>query len=98
MRECKSTAVNMTKERVVILVKLCITLCGHTGVSHDNVHAVRNMDFHFPSRNRTLVDAQTIVEVIGNTGRIRAAHLTLTSQRIQNFVFRVSVEHTFEVD
>ena len=68
MGEGKSTVVSMTKERMIILVKLCITLCGHTGVSHDNVHAVRNMDFHLPSGNRTLVDAQTIVEVIGNTG------------------------------
>ena len=98
MCKCKSTAVNMTKERMIILVKLCITLCGHTGVSHDSVHAVRNMDFHLPSGNRTFVDTQAVVEVIGDAGCIRAAHLTLTSQRIQDFVFRMGVEHTFEVD
>ena len=98
MGEGKSTAVNMTKERVVILVKLCITLCGHAGMAHNGIHAVRNMNLHLPSGNRTFVDTQAVVEVIGDAGCIRAAHLTLTSQRIQNFVFRVSVEHTFEVD
>ena len=98
MRKCKSAAVNMTKERVVILVKLRVTLCGHTGMPHDGIHAVRNMNLHLPSGNRTFVDTQAVVEVIGDAGCIRAAHLTLSSEGIQNFVFRVSVEHTFEVD
>ena len=98
MRECKSTAVNMTKERMIILVKLCIILCGHTGVSHDNVHAVRNMDFYLPSGNRTLVDAQAVIKVVGNAGCISAAHLTLTSQRIQDFVLCVSAQALRKVD
>ena len=98
MRKGKSIAIDMTKERMIILVKLRVTLCGHTGMTHDSIHAVWNMNFHLPSGNRAFVDSQTVGEIVGNAGCIRAAHLTLTSQRIQDFVFRMGVEHTFEVD
>ena len=98
MGEGKSTAVNMTKERMIILVKLRIALCGHTGMSHDGIHAVRNVNLHLTSGNRALINPQAVIKVVGNAGCIRAAHLTLTSQRIQDFVFRMGVEHTFEVD
>ena len=77
MRERKTAAVNVTKERVVVLVKLRITLRGHTGMTHDHVHTVRNVDLHFPSGNRALVNPQTAIKVVRDTGRIRTAHLTL---------------------
>ena len=64
MCKCKSTAVNMTKERMIILVKLRVTLCGHTGMTHDSIHAVWNMNFHLPSGNRAFVDSQTVVEIV----------------------------------
>ena len=76
MSESKATAVNMTKERVVILVKLCIALCGHTGMTHDRVHTVWNVNLHLPSGQGTLVNSQTAVKVVRNAGRIRSAHLT----------------------
>ena len=98
MRERKVAAVNMTKERVVILVKLRIALCGHAGVPHDDMDAVRNVDFHLSSGNRTLVDTQAVVEIVRDTGRIRAAHLTFASQRIQNFVLRVGAQALLKVD
>ena len=78
MRERKATAVNLTKERMVILVKLRITLSRHASVTHHDIYAVRNMDLHFPSGKWTLVDAQTVIEVISDTGCIRTAHLTFT--------------------
>ena len=78
MRESKAVAVNVTKERVIILVKLRIALCCHVGMPHDHVYTVRNVDFHFSSRNRALINPQSIVEVVGDTGRIRATNLTLT--------------------
>ena len=78
MGEGKSIAIDMTRERMIILVKLRITLCGHTRMSHDHVYTVRNMNLHLSSRQRTFVDPQTVIEVVGNAGRIRAAHLAFT--------------------
>ena len=89
MRESKAAAVNMTKEGMIILVKLRIALRGHTGVSHDNIHAMRNMNLHLPSGNRTLVNPQTVVEIVGDARRVRAAHLTLSGERVQDFGLRV---------
>ena len=78
MREGKAVSVNFTEKRMIVLVKLCIALCGHTRVSYNHVHAVRNMDLHFPSGKGALINAQTAVEAVGNTCRVRAAHLTFT--------------------
>ena len=83
---------------MVILVKLRITLCGHTRMSHDHVYTVRNMNLHLSSRQRTFVDPQTVIEVVGNSGRIRAAHLAFTSQGIQDFILCVSAEAFFEIN
>ena len=77
MRESKAVVINMPEERVIILVELRVALCGHTGVAHDHIHTVRNVDFHLSSGKRTLIDAQTVVEVVGDARRVRAAHLTL---------------------
>ena len=63
---------------MVILVKLRITLSRHASVPHHDVYAVRNVNLHLPSGKGTLVDAQTVIEVIGDTGCIRTAHLTFT--------------------
>ena len=82
MRESKAVSVNFTKKRMIVLVKLRVALCGHTGMTHDHVYTVRNMNLHLSSRQRTFVDPQTVIEVVGNAGRIRAAHLTFASQRI----------------
>ena len=77
VRESKTAAVNLTKKRMVILVKLRVALSRHASVTHYDVYAVRNVDFHLPSGNRTLVDTQAVVEIVRDTGRIRAAHLAL---------------------
>ena len=47
MCEGEAVSVNMTKERMIVLVKLRIALCRHTGMSHDDVYAVRNVNLHF---------------------------------------------------
>ena len=88
----------MTKKRMIVLVKLRITLCSHTCVSHDHVYTVWNVNLHFSSGNRTLVDTQAVVEIVRDTGRIRAAHLTFASQRIQNFVFRMGTQALLKID
>ena len=98
MRERKAVSVNFAEKRVVILVKLRVALCGHTSVSHDYIHAVRNVNLHFPSGKGTLVDPKTVVKVIGNAGRIRAANLTFASQCIQNFVFRMGTQALLKID
>ena len=77
MHESKAVAVNVTKERVIILVKLRIALCCHVGMPHDHVYTVRNVDFHFSSGKGALVNPQTVIKVVRDTGRIRAAHLAL---------------------
>ena len=96
--ESKAVSVNVTKKRVVILVKLCIALCGHTGVSHDRVHTVRNVDLHLPSGKGTLVNSQAVVKVIGDACRVCAAHLTFACQSIQNFVFRMGAQALLKID
>ena len=78
MCEGEAVSVNMTKERMIVLVKLRIALCSHTGVAHDDVHSVGNMNLHLPSGKRTLVNPQTVIEVVRNAGCVRAAHLAFT--------------------
>ena len=94
----KSTAVNMTKERMVILVKLCIALSRHASVTHHDIYAVRNVNLHFPSGKGALINAQTAVEAVGNTCRVRTAHLAFSCQSIQNFVLRMGAEALFEIN
>ena len=78
MREREAVSVNMTKKRMIILVELRITLCRHASVTHHDIYTVRNMNFHLASGKGTLVNPQTVVEVIGDACRVGAAHLTLT--------------------
>ena len=98
MRERKAVSVNAPQKRMVILVKLRVALCRHTGMSHDGIHAVRNVDFHFSSGKGTLVDAQAVVEVVRNTSRVRAAHLAFSRKSIQNFVLCVSAQALLKID
>ena len=98
MRESKTAAVNLTKKRMVILVKLRVALSRHASVTHYDVYAVRNVDFHLPSGNRTLVNPQTVVEIVGDARRVRAAHLTLSGERVQDFVLRVGAQALLKID
>ena len=97
MRESKAAAVNFAEKRMIILVELRVALCGHTGMPHDHVHTVRNVDFHLPSGNWALVNPQTVVEIVGDARRVRAAHLTLSGERVQDFVLRVGAEALLKV-
>ena len=83
---------------MIVLVKLRVALCRHTGMSHHDIYTVRNMNLHLPSGNRTLVDAQTVVKVVRNAGRIRSAYLTLSCERVQDFVLRVGAQALLKVD
>lgn len=98
MHESKAVAVNVTKERVIILVKLRIALCCHAGMPHDHVYTVRNVNLHLSSGNRALVNPQTVVEVVRNTSRVCAAHLTLSCESVQNFVLRMRTKTLLKVD
>ena len=94
----KAAAVNVPLKRVIILVKLRVALCRHAGMPHDHIHAIRSMNLHFPSGKGTLVDAQTIVEIVGDARRVRAAHLTLSGERVQDFVLRVGAQALLKID
>ena len=83
---------------MIILVELCIALSRHASVSHDYIHAVRNVNLHLSSGKGTLVDAQTVIEVIGDTGRVCAAHLAFSGERVQDFVLRVSAQTLLKID
>ena len=98
MRERKAVSVNVTKERMVILVKLRVALCSHTSVPHDNVHVMRNVNFHLPSGKRTLINPQPVVKIVGNTGRVRTTDLAFARQRVQDFVLGVSAQALLKVD
>ena len=56
------------------------------------------MDFHLPSGQGTFVDAQTVVKVVRNAGRIRSAYLTLSCESVQNFVLRMRTKTLLKVD
>ena len=98
MRKRKVAAVNMTKKRMIILVKLRIALSRHASVTHHDIYAVRNVNLHFSSGKGALVNPKTVIEVVRNAGRICTAHLTFASQRIQNFVFRMGAQALLKVD
>ena len=98
MCERKVAAVNMTKKRMIILVKLRVALCSHTSVPHDNVHVMRNVDLHFPSGQGALVNSQAVVEIIRDAGRIRAANLTLSCESVQDFVLRMGAEALLKIN
>ena len=98
MSESKAVSVNVTKERVVVLVKLRVTLSRHASVTHHDIYAVRNMDLHFPSGKWTLVDSKAVVKVIGDAGRIRAANLTLSCESVQDFVLRMGAEALLKIN
>lgn len=76
--EGKAAAVNMTKERMIVLIELSIALGRHSRVTHDYVDVMRKVDLHFPSGQRALINPHTTVEIIRNAGCIRATNLTLT--------------------
>ena len=78
MRERKAAAVNFTEKRMIVLIKLRVALSRHASVTHHDIYTVRNMDFHLTSGKGTLINPQTVVKVVGNAGRVRAANLTLT--------------------
>ena len=67
-------------------------------MTHHDVYAVRNVNLHFPSGKGTLVDVQTVIEVIGDTGRIRAANLTLSCESVQDFVLRMGAEALLKIN
>ena len=75
-----------------------IALCGHASMPHHDIYTVRNMDFHLPSGQGTFVDAQTVVKVVRNAGRIRSAYLTLSCESVQNFVLRMRTKTLLKVD
>ena len=83
---------------MIVLVKLCITLCSHAGMSHDHVYAVRNVNFHLPSGNWAFVDAQTVIEVVRNAGRVRTTDLAFSSEHVQDFVLRMGAKTLLKVD
>ena len=56
------------------------------------------MNLHLPSGNRTLVNPQTVVEIVGDARRVRAAHLTLSGERVQDFVLRVVAQSLLKID
>ena len=56
------------------------------------------MNLHFPSGKGTLINPQTVVEIVGDARRVRAAHLTLSGERVQDFVLRVGAQALLKVD
>ena len=83
---------------MIVLVKLRVTLCRHTGMTHDDVHSVGNMNLHLSSGKGTLIDAQTVIEIVGDARCVRAAHLTLSGERVQDFVLRVGAQALLKID
>ena len=86
MREGKGFAANAAGKWMVVLVELFVALCRHTGVPHNDVYTARHAQAQLAGWQRALEDAQPSAEVIGDAGRIRAAHLAFAGERVQDAV------------
>ena len=96
--EGKAAAVNVTKERVVVLIELSITLGRHSRVTHDYVDVMWQVNFHLSSGQRALINTHAAIEVVRNTSRVCAAHLAFSGERVQDFVLRVSAQTLLKID
>ena len=76
--EGKTAAVNMTKERMIVLIELSIALGRHSRVTHDYVDVMWQVNFHLSSGQRALINTHAAIEVVRNTSRVCAAHLAFT--------------------
>ena len=83
---------------MIVLVKLCIALSRHASVTHHDIYAVRNVNLHLSSGKGALINAQTAVEAVGNTCRVRTAHLAFSCQSIQNFVLRMGAQALLKIN
>ena len=98
MCEGKAAAVNMTKERMIVLIELSIALGRHSRVTHDYVDVMWQVNFHLSSGQRALINTHAAIEVVRNTSRVCAAHLAFSGERVQDFVLRVSAQTLLKID
>ena len=62
--------IGMTIKRVIVIVKLSITLDSHSGVSHNGSCAVGGVEVNLVGRFRSFVDSYLSILHIGNPRRI----------------------------
>lgn len=98
MRQRKGLAAGASGKWVVVLVAHGVALCGHTGVSQNDADAGRHAQPQPVRGQRTLENPQPPAEVVGDAGRIRAAHLSLASQSVENTFFVMRREPVLMVD
>ena len=60
----------LAAERVIILIKSLASLRGHTGMSHDEVGVLMDLEPEQMGRQGTLVDLEGAAGVVGDSGRI----------------------------
>ena len=98
MSESKAVSVNVTKERVVVLVKLRIALCGHTGMAHNDPAVCWNTEPHPVRRYGTFVDAQMPVRAVRDASSVCAALFTFRRQYGEDAALLLGTELVSAVD
>ena len=73
----KGQAVNLTTERMVVVVPFGTSLSRITSMAHHSPGFHRNAELHKAPSPRTLVDLELSPNVVGNAGSVRAANFTL---------------------
>ena len=74
-------------ERMIFVVVFLTALRGHSCVAHDIIGVLWNTQSKVVSRKWTLIDLQSVIGVIGDSGGIGATGLTDGRKHRQNVVF-----------
>ena len=74
-------------QRMIIVVVFLTALRGHSCVAHDIIGVLWNTQSKVVSRKWTLIDLQSVIGVIGDSGGIGATGLTDGRKHRQNVVF-----------
>ena len=83
VRQCKGSG----RPRMIIEVVCRFALCGKSGVSHDNMNPVGYTEFELMRSERAFVNFDVALKVVGDAGRIGAAHFAFLGEYLQNLVF-----------
>ncbi len=78
VRQCKGSG----RPRVIVEVVCRSALGGKAGVSHNDMNLVGYMEFELMRGERAFVNFDAALEVVGDAGRVRSAHLAFLGKHL----------------
>ena len=87
MSKGKGFSIDFPDKWMVVLVMLRVALGRHTGMPHHDVYTARYMQPKFMGGQRALVYLHPAAEVVGDAGRVGAAHFAFPGERVQDSIF-----------